>query len=138
MAGNKILVIPCSGIGKVHGLLGREATYQALEKQSSRAETMCLAKLVTGDAAAVTAVKDAACVTIDGCAKMCACKNVEMAGGKVARQLRVADAFRNHRGARPGRAGGLTEEGWTIAAELADEIIDAIKSIEADEEVGDD
>ena len=24
---NDVLVIPCSGIGKVHGLIGREATY---------------------------------------------------------------------------------------------------------------
>jgi len=27
-----VLVIPCSGIGKVHGLIGREATYQVTEE----------------------------------------------------------------------------------------------------------
>jgi len=35
--------------------------------------------------------------------------------------VRVVDAFKNHRGAQPGTATKLSEEGWTIVHEIADE-----------------
>ena len=44
---NAVLVIPCSGIGKVHGLMSREATYPVTDELAPRlTETMCLALLV--------------------------------------------------------------------------------------------
>ena len=42
----QVLVVPCSGIGKVHGLVSREATYSALELLPGQADTVCLALLV--------------------------------------------------------------------------------------------
>lgn len=117
---NDILVIPCSGIGKVHGLIGREATYIVTDDLSpERTATLCLALLVKGDPEAVEAVQDHRCITIDGCAKACAQKNVEMAGGRVAKAIQVAEAFRNFRGAKPGTATALTDDGWTITREIA-------------------
>ena len=45
-----VLVIPCSGIGKVHGLLSREAAYLVTDElASSKTDTICLALLVKGD-----------------------------------------------------------------------------------------
>ena len=118
-----VLVIPCSGIGKVHGLIGREATYTVTEDTASaQTATLCLALLVKGDAEAVEAVKSHRCITIDGCAKACAQKNVEMAGGSVAKAIQVAEAFRNFRGAKPGSATALTEDGWKITQAIADNI----------------
>ena len=115
-----VLVIRCSGIGKVHGLIGREATYLVTDVLAAdRTDTLCLALLVKGDAEAVDAVQTHACITIDGCAKACAQKNVEMAGGRVAKAIQVAEAFRNYRGAKPGNATALTEEGWTITKDIA-------------------
>ena len=115
-----VLVIPCSGIGKVHGLIGREATYLVTDELAAdRTNTLCLALLVKGDAEAVDAVQTHACITIDGCAKACAQKNVEMSGGRVAKAIQVAEAFRNYRGAKPGNATALTEEGWTITKDIA-------------------
>ena len=67
-----VLVIPCSGIGKVHGLVGREATYSALELLPSRAETVCLALLVTGDPETQRKVQARPSITVDGCPKLCA------------------------------------------------------------------
>lgn len=115
-----VLVIPCSGIGKVHGLIGREATYLVTDELAAdRTDTLCLALLVKGDTEAVDAVQTHACITIDGCAKACAQKNVEMSGGRVAKAIQVAEAFRNYRGAKPGNATALTEEGWTITKDIA-------------------
>jgi uncharacterized metal-binding protein len=118
-----VLVIPCSGIGKVHGLIGREAMYMVTDDLApDKTDTLCLALLVKGDAEAVDAVQTHSCITIDGCAKACAQKNVEMAGGRVAKAIQVAEAFRNYRGAKPGNATALTEEGWTITKDIADAV----------------
>ena len=92
---NTVLVIPCSGIGKVHGLMSREATYLVTDELApARTDTLCLALLVKGDSEAVAAVRSHACITIDGCAKACAEKNVAMAGGRVAKAVQVAEAFK--------------------------------------------
>jgi hypothetical protein len=75
--------------------------------------------LVKGDSEAVEAVRSHACITIDGCAKACAQKNVVMAGGRVAKAFQSAEAFKNYRGAKPGSATELTSEGWSITRDIA-------------------
>ena len=119
--GKPVLVIPCSGIGKVHGLISREATYVVTDEfLPKQAQTLCLALLVKGDPEAVAAVRNHACITLDGCAKACAQKNVEMAGGCVAKAFQVAACFKDHRGAQPGNATALTDDGWAITREIAE------------------
>ena len=118
--GDPILVIPCSGIGKVHGLISREATYIVTDELvPQRTDTLCLALLVKGDAEALSAVRNQACITIDGCPKACAEKNVEMAGGHAVKAVQVAEAFKRRRGAKPGTANDLTDDGWAIARDVA-------------------
>ncbi len=129
-----VLVIPCSGIGKVHGLIGREATYMVTDEMASEnTATLCLALLVKGDPEAVDAVKSHHCITIDGCAKACAQKNVEISGGRVAKAIQVAEAFRNFRGAKPGTATALTEDGWKITQAIADSITCEAANLRAQE-----
>ena len=131
-----VLVVPCSGIGKVHGLMSREATFLVTDELAPRqTDTLCLALLVKGDSEAVEAVRTHTCITIDGCAKACAEKNVAMAGGRVAQAIQVAEAFKNHRGAKPGSATALTEDGWTITREIADSVACEAARLRADEEV---
>jgi len=121
--GKKTIVMPCSGIGKVHGLIAREATYAVTDELAPvNAETLCLALLVSGDEEALAKIQQSDCITIDGCPKLCAAKNVEMAGGRVVRSIRVVDAFKNHRGAQPGTATTLADDGWTIVREIAGDI----------------
>jgi uncharacterized metal-binding protein len=85
-----VLVIPCSGIGKVHGLLSREATYLVTDEIApEQTDTMCLALLVKGDSEALEAVKSQACITIDGCPKAGAEKNVKIAGGTPSKIVQV-------------------------------------------------
>jgi uncharacterized metal-binding protein len=116
----RVLVIPCSGIGKVHGLLSREATYLVVDELAlGETDTLCLALLVKGDPAALEEVRTHKCVAIDGCAKACAQKNVETAGGQVAKAFQVSSVLHDYRGAAPGTGSELTEDGWAIARDLA-------------------
>jgi uncharacterized metal-binding protein len=121
-----ILVVPCSGIGKVQGLISREAVYQVIdERMPGQAETVCLALLVTGDPETRQRVRQTPCITLDGCAKLCAYKNVELSGGKIAKGIRVYEAMKRHRGADFGTATALSEEGWAVVEELAAEAVQA-------------
>lgn len=127
-----VLVIPCSGIGKVHGLLSREVTYLVTDEIApAQTDTICLAMLVSGDAEALEAVGSCPCITIDGCPKACAEKNVKFAGGHSAMTVRVTDALKEHRGAKPGSASELTEEGWTIARKMAATVAETAARLKA-------
>jgi len=120
-----VLIIPCSGIGKVHGLLTREATYLVVDEIApEQTETMCLALLVKGDAEAVEAAKTQHCITIDGCPMMCAEKNVRIAGGNPI-VVEVIETLKKHHCAKPGSASELNDEGWVIAREIAAKVVAA-------------
>ena len=119
-ANSKVLVIPCSGVGKVHGLIAREVALRVADDlKPEAAGTLCLALLVKGEEEALEAVRTRPCITIDGCPKLCSFKNVELAGGTIAHSVRVVDAFKDHKGAQPGTATALEPDGWTITCELA-------------------
>jgi uncharacterized metal-binding protein len=124
----QFLVIPCSGVGKVHGLISREAVYHVTAKLlPGRADTVCLALLVTGDAETEQKVRQTPCITLDGCPKLCAYKNVELSGGKIAKGIRVYDAMKRRRGANFGTATALSKDGWAVVEELAAEVADVAK-----------
>lgn len=135
-AGNrKVLVIPCSGIGKVHGLIAREVAFQVADELTPEAaETLCLALLVKGEEEALEAVRTRPCITVDGCPKLCSFKNVELAGGTIAHSVRVVDAFKDHKGAEPGTATALEADGWTITCELANGVAAEVAALSAREE----
>jgi len=74
----KVIVIPCSGIGKPIGTVSRETTYEIVEKlRKEKCQTVCLALLTSGDKETIEKLNKNYCITIDGCAKHCAKKNVE-------------------------------------------------------------
>lgn len=118
-----VKVIPCSGIGKAHGLLAREMALRVVyELCPQEAEVECLAYIVTGDQEIKDRIVEHNCVTIDGCPKMCSAKSVKDIGGIVAEEFRVVDALKQHRGAKPGTATNLSEDGWRIVDETAEKI----------------
>jgi uncharacterized metal-binding protein len=124
----RLLVIPCSGVGKVHGLISREVAYRVVDALlPDRADTVCLALLVTADPDARRRIQQNPCVTVDGCPKLCAKKNVELCGGKVAGSIRVYDAMKRHRGGDFGSATALNAEGWGVVDEIAAEIAQAVQ-----------
>ena len=122
---SQVFVVPCSGIGKVHGLVSREAVYHVTDKLlPSQADTVCLALLVTGDPETRQKVQQTPCITLDGCPKLCAYKNVELSGGKIAKGIRVYDTMKRHRSANFGTATALSEEGWAVVEEVAAEVVE--------------
>lgn len=77
----KVLVVPCSGIGKPIGTVSRETTYEIVENlRKGKAETVCLALLTSQDKETIEKVKNNYCITLDGCARHCAKKNTEQCG----------------------------------------------------------
>lgn len=130
----KIKVIPCSGIGKVFGLVARESALKVVnELCPNEADTICLAYLVTGDPEAREQIEGRPCITVDGCAKMCAAKNVGIAGGDIKEEFKVVEAFKEHKGVEAGSATALTADGWVITKELAEKIAATVKSLKGDE-----
>ena len=126
----KIKVIPCSGIGKVYGLIARESMLKTvLELCSEKAETVCLAYIVTGDEAVKTMMEGSSCITVDGCPKMCASKNVVLAGGVVIEAVKVLDTVKEHPGKKFGSATELNGDGYRIVDDIAAKIEQRILQI---------
>jgi uncharacterized metal-binding protein len=123
MPKNIILIIPCSGIGKPFGTIGRDATFRVVDElRRGRAETNCLSLLVMGDEEAVRQIKGSRCIAVDGCPLECARKNIEIAGGRIAAHFRVMDLLRENRGLKPRQVTFLDEDGEKLAELLAQEI----------------
>ena len=126
----KVLIVPCSGIGKVHGLISREAVHHVTDRlMPGQSDTVCLALLVTGNADSLAKVQTNPCITVDGCPKLCAKKNVKLAGGKVALGVRVYDTLKRHRGAQFGSPTALSDEGWKATEEIAAEIAQTAQQV---------
>ena len=95
---NKVLIIPCSGIGKSFGTIGREATYIVTDELlPGKADTLCLSLLTMKDSESQILVQTCPTITIDGCPKMCAKINVEKSGGNPIQSFKVFDVYREHK-----------------------------------------
>jgi uncharacterized metal-binding protein len=126
----KVVIIPCSGIGKPLGTVARQATYDLVEKVfPERAATTCLALLVSGDADAVRLVKESPCIALDGCAKECARRNIEIAGGKVESELRMMDVFRENKDFKPETVLDIGEGGEKLAGETVRRVAAEVERI---------
>lgn len=126
----QVLIVPCSGIGKVHGLISREAVYEVTDKlMPGKSDTVCLALLVTGDPETRRQVQTHPCIAVDGCPKLCAKKNIELSGGNVAMAVRVYDTLKRYRGVQFGSATQLTDAGWMATRDIAAEINEAAKRL---------
>jgi uncharacterized metal-binding protein len=130
----KIVVIPCSGIGKAFGSVSREATYELTENlRKETTETVCLALLVSGDEDTVQLVRNNKCITVDGCPLQCAEKNVKLAGGDFAAGLRVVDVFKNNRNLKPKSITFLDPAGEQMATLLAEQIANKVDELLRDQ-----
>lgn len=134
MDDERVLIIPCSGVGKVFGTVGREATYVVVEdRRPDVTDTVCLSLLTLGDETAQARVRHQPTITIDGCPKMCARVNVEAAGGHPAASLRVVDTYRRHRGLRSRAIAMPDEIGKQLALVLAEEVVGEVDRLQGEE-----
>jgi len=119
----KVNVVPCSGIGKVFGLMAREAALETVQELCpGTSETVCLAYIVTGDEDASKKITGRNCITVDGCPKMCAAKNVSLAGGIIIEEIKVLDTVKEHKGKQFGSPTLLSADGEAVADEIAAKI----------------
>lgn len=118
----KVVVVPCSGIGKSFGSVAREASYELCDELRPEAtQLVALSKLVLGEEQAREQVRQSPAITIDGCKLMCAAKLVKHSGGK-AREVAVQDVYRQHKELKPDGIAELNEAGKQLARVMAEEI----------------
>jgi uncharacterized metal-binding protein len=123
MDGRKVIVVPCSGIGKTYGTVSREAAYVLTEDlRPDDSRLVALSLLVLGDETARTAVSGNPAITIDGCKLACATKMVKESGGTVAQELAVLDIYRRNKQFKPQGIAELNEGGQHLARAIAEEI----------------
>ncbi len=127
---DKVMVIPCSGIGRVFGSVGREAAYLVVDElRPEQTETVCLSLLVMGDEEARARVKAHPTIAIDGCPKACAQKNIELAGGKVGATVPVFEVYKQHRELKSEAITVLDEKGRLLARLVAEEVSEAVDQL---------
>lgn len=119
----KVLLVPCSGIGKSLGSVAREGAYVVTEElRPKKTKLLPLALVVLGEDETRAELSSAEAITIDGCVRACAAKVVEGAGGMVAHGLQVLDVCRRHPDLKPSGIAELNENGHKLAQVLAEEI----------------
>lgn len=125
----RVVVVPCSGIGKPFGTVSREAAYDLCDElRPESARLVALAKLVLGDPEARELLAQHPAVTIDGCKQMCASKMVTQSGGTVVQEVSVLDVFRRHKDLKPEGIAELNEAGLKLARVLAEEVAERLAS----------
>jgi len=132
---SRVVIVPCSGIGKTYGTVSREAAYEVTEEaRPDKTELVALALLVLGDEAARAKVAASPAVTIDGCKLMCAAKMVKESGGAVAKEVAVLEVFRRHKELKPKGIAELNEAGLKLAKVIADEVVAEVDALTAPKE----
>jgi uncharacterized metal-binding protein len=120
---SKVIVVPCSGIGKSYGTVSREAAYEVTDElRPGNTKLVALSMLVLGDEQSRALVAANPAVTIDGCKLACASKMVQESGGKVAKDFAVLDVYRRYKQFKPQGIAELNEGGLQLAHALAEEV----------------
>jgi uncharacterized metal-binding protein len=126
----KVIIVPCSGIGKPYGTVSREAAYEVTEDlRPGQTRLVPLALLVLGDEESRAVVAECPAVTIDGCKLACAAKMVQQSGGTVAQEIAVLDVYRRNKDLKPLGIAELNEGGQKLAHVLAQEVTAIVDGI---------
>jgi len=128
---DKVVIVPCSGIGKTYGTVSREAAYELVENvRPTQTQLVPLSLLVLGDQSSRETAAQNPAITIDGCKLACATKMVQKCGGTVAKDFAVLDVYRKHRELKPRGIAELNEGGIKLATVLAEEAAEVIDSLD--------
>jgi len=133
----RVVIVPCSGIGKTYGTVSREAAYDVTEDlRPAETQLVALSKLVLGDETSRSVVADHPVITIDGCKLACATKMVRESGGVVTLDFAVLDVYRRYKQFKPQGIAELNEGGERLARALAEEIVEIVDNLSHDSEGG--
>jgi len=126
----KVVVLPCSGIGKAYGEIGRQAVYELVEDlRPEDVTTTCLGRLMIDDPDTKALIQESIVITIDGCAQDCARKTVESTGKNVESALRVIEAFKKNRDLKPEGILELGEPGFKLVHLLAQRLNEEVDCV---------
>ena len=129
-ARQKVVIVPCSGIGKTYGSVSRQAAYIVVEDlRPEDTQLAALSRLVMGDEASREMLARNPAITIDGCKLACATKMVRESGGVVAQDFAVLDVYRRYKQFKPQGISELNEGGEQLALALAEEIFGVVDHI---------
>jgi uncharacterized metal-binding protein len=128
----RVVIVPCSGIGKTYGSVSRQAAYLLTEDlRPADTQLVALSMLVLGDESARSAVSENPAITIDGCKLACATKMVRESGGTVVQDFAVLDVYRRYKQFKPQGIAELNEGGEQLAHALAEEVAGIVDQITA-------
>ncbi|MCK9228185.1 MAG: putative zinc-binding protein [Syntrophorhabdaceae bacterium] len=129
----KIMILPCSGIGKAYGEIGRQAVYEAVDNRPDISDTVCLGRLMIEDHELKDSLKNGLIITVDGCARDCAKKIVESIGEQANSSFRVIEVFKDHRDLKPAGILELGDAGFQLAHILAERVVSEIDRLSEEE-----
>jgi len=133
----KVIIVPCSGIGKSNGTVSREAAYDVTEDlRPGQTQLVPLALLVLGDEESQAIVAECPAVTIDGCKLACAAKMVQQSGGTIAQEFAVLDVYRRYKDLKPQGIAELNEAGLKLARVLAEEVAVVVDNLITEKQGG--
>lgn len=126
----RVVIVPCSGIGKTYGSVSREAAYDVTQDlRPASTQLVPLSLLVLGEEQARAAVADNQAITIDGCKLACATKMVQDSGGTAAKDYAVLEVYRRYKQFKPQGIAELNEGGRQLARALAEEIAAVVDAL---------
>jgi len=129
----KVIIVPCSGIGKTYGTVSREAAYNVTEDlRPEDTLLVALSKLVLGDEEARSVVAANPAITIDGCKLACATKMVQESGGWIAQDYAVLEVYRRYKQFKPQGIAELNTGGEQLAQALSNEIAQVVDKLTSD------
>jgi uncharacterized metal-binding protein len=127
----KAVILPCSGIGKSFGTVARQATYIVTnELRTDKTTTFCLPLLQIADKEALDLAENNFIVSIDGCAKVCAFKDVERSIGRPSdAKVMVMDVLRENKGLSTKQVTFLDEKGKKLAHKVAEKVVEEVDKL---------
>ncbi|MCL5772357.1 MAG: putative zinc-binding protein [Actinobacteria bacterium] len=133
MDNKKVIVIPCSGIGKPIGTVSREVAYEIMRLKPDTAETVCLAALTSGDEESIKKIKDNYVITLDGCAKHCAQKNTQAYGKEPDKNYMILKFAAQNPDKKPEGIIDIGKGGRELVKTISEKIVSDIDEIKQNE-----
>lgn len=130
----KVMIMPCSGIGKPTGEIGRQAAYRvARQLRPEKTGIACLARLVIDDPETIDLIRSNYVITLDGCPDDCARRNVERLGKTVDCPIQVADLLEQHPDLHPRGILNLGDDGLQLVELMADQVSARVDKLTGEE-----
>lgn len=140
MPEKKVYILPCSGIGKVFGSIGREASYIVVnELAEAKTKLSCLPLIVKGKKELIDDINENHVIVIDGCPLKCSYNDVKSATSKEPDgQFMSTDVVKYNRELKPeSEIMPLGQNAKKLARQLAEKISEKVDEIlDSDNEGG--